>query len=276
MGLRKTLFSWNFKISDLFTRALGLATHAHFLHTNRPYFAGRTREAVRRAAELFPERPLRVLDIGCGRYSFLEAIKDVHPLIEPYGMDVSAAELKENSFVKNTIVFDSCRPDYAEALKEYREFFHVVISHDFLEHVPDPHLTHSLINFVLRPGAFAVHGHPALYEPLHTAAHLIPQGLARRILYRLEPARARSGKFRTFYRNCRAFSPRLEKWYALHGFSCIDHHNYYGTAYLYSVFPAQMALDIFYWAALKARLRIFASYSIISLQKQGQIQGVTS
>ena len=276
MGFAKTLFALNFKISDFFTRAIGLASHGRFLHTNRPYFAGRVRSAMAKAAELFPERPLRVLDIGCGRYSFLEAMKDIHPLIEPYGMDVSETELQENTFVKQKIVFDTCDSGYEQALAGRREFFHVVISHDFLEHVPNPNLTHSVINFMLKAGGFAVHSYPTLFDPLNAAAHCIPESLARAILYRLEPGRSRSGKFKTYYRNCRAFSPRLRAWYENHGFACLDHRDFYGTAYLYPVFPAQVALDIFYWMALKARCRTFTSYSIISLQKREQIQGANS
>lgn len=184
-----------------------------------------------------------------------------------YGMDISAEELNANPFIKKTIIHDACREDYENVLKEYKGRFHLVISHNVLEHVPNPDITHAMINFLLRPKGYALHSYPTLYDPLMTLSHFLPLRMAEKILFLIEPFRAGSGKFKTFYRKNRCFSNTMKGWFASHGFDCIQHRDYYGTAYFYSVFPLQWVMDMFYWVVLHANLRLFTSHSIVTLKK---------
>jgi 2-polyprenyl-3-methyl-5-hydroxy-6-metoxy-1,4-benzoquinol methylase len=268
MSIKSSWHTCNRRLSHFFTEKIGLAGNDHFIHSNIPYFHDRLREAIKKAAALFPARPLNVLDLGCGQHSYLEAISDIHPLIRVFGMDISGDEMQKNPFIVKKITHNSCSKNFADTLKEYQSFFHVIISHSFLEHVPDPDTTHSLVAFLLQPGGFAIHSYPTLYEPVLLAGYLIPEKITRKLLYAFEPFRADSGKFKTYYHGCRAFTPRMRNWYAGHGFDCIDFRNYFGTAYFYALFPVQWLLDLFYWMVWRLRLGVFSSLSIVTLRKK--------
>jgi 2-polyprenyl-3-methyl-5-hydroxy-6-metoxy-1,4-benzoquinol methylase len=258
---------FNFKLSHWFTIKIGIGEHKNFLHHNQEYFVQRLREIIAWCQKENPGEPVRVLDIGCGRSSHLQSINDLHHAIIPYGMDISADELDANPFPIKKIILDACDKNYREALKEYQGFFHLVISHNFLEHIHDPSITHSMINYVLHPRGFALHSFPTLFDPLMVTSHLMPTNLAQKILFTIEPFRAGSGKFKTYYRKCFSGSPALKRWFGAMGFDCIEYRDYWGTAYFYSVFPAQWVLDIFYWFVLKLKIKLFTSHSIVTLQK---------
>lgn len=267
MEKRKNLIKL-IKFSEKVTDLMGLLKKKNFLTQNRPFYTKKIVESVNQLRGIFPEEiPLKCVDIGCGKWSYFESIPQIHHFIEIFGIDTSYEELKVNSFVKNKIVFDCCNKDYESTLKEYKNYFHLVITHDFLEHTEDPTTTHSLINFLLKPDGIAIHSYPSLFDPVLTLAHFIPSGLAKKILYKIEPVRKDSGKFKTYYRKCRSFSSDLKKWYNGLGFSVIDFRNFYGTTYLFAIPPLQMILNIFYLLILKLRLDFFCSYSVIVLKK---------
>jgi hypothetical protein len=125
-----------------------------------------------------------------------------------------------------------------------------------------------MIHFLLRPKGIALHSYPTLYDPILLLGHLLPMGLAQRLLFMMEPFRGNSGKFKTYYRNCRSFSQRMRRRYSAQGFNCIEFRNFYGTAYFYAVFPMQWVLDIMYWMIVKLELGLLTSHSIVQLQKK--------
>ncbi|MCX7726438.1 MAG: class I SAM-dependent methyltransferase [Chitinispirillaceae bacterium] len=255
------------KFSEKITDIMGLLKKENFLTHNRPYYTEKIVGAVNQLKEKFSETSLKCVDIGCGKRSFFESIPQIHPHIEVFGIDASYEELKVNSFVKNKIVFDCCNKKYEDVLREYQNYFHLVITHDFLEHIKDPFTAHSIINFLLKHDGIAIHSYPLLFDPILTLGHLLPSNFTKSILYKIESFRKDSGKFKTYYRNCRSFSSRLETWYRNLGFCVVDFRNFYGTTYLFAIPPLQVLLNIFYLFILKLKLDFFCSYSVIVLRK---------
>jgi 2-polyprenyl-3-methyl-5-hydroxy-6-metoxy-1,4-benzoquinol methylase len=268
MVFLKHWHSINRRLSDIFTYGIGLGSHPHFLHTNEIYFREKLRENILRCRDQFKNESIRVLDIGSGKHTHLESIPDVHGFIVAYGMDISADELSVNPFIKHTIIHDVCRTDFASVLREYKGSFHLIMSHNVLEHVRDPQTAHTMIHFLLKPGGIAFHSYPTMWDPLMAAARLIPGALAEKILFLIEPFRKASGKFRTYYRKNRAFSNSIRTWFESLGFERLEHRDYFGTAYCYSIFPLQWIMDVFYWIVLKVNIRFFCSHSIVTLRKK--------
>ncbi len=260
----------NHKFSHYFTFGIGLGSHPNFIHSNENFFREKLREIILELRKIFPDEQIRILDIGCGKQTHLQALKDIHQFISAWGMDISAKELSANSFIKKHIIHDVCRDDYEDSLKEYRGFFHLVMSHNLLEHVPDPFVTHRMVYYILKPQGIAFHSYPTLYDPLMALSNLMPLKLAEKILFLIEPFRAGLGKFPTYYRKNRAFSENLMKWFSSMGFEYVHHRDYYGTSYLYSIFPLQWIADLFYLFVLKARLKVFCSHSIITLRRKNR------
>jgi 2-polyprenyl-3-methyl-5-hydroxy-6-metoxy-1,4-benzoquinol methylase len=268
----KKLIDFNRTLSEKFSFGIGVGSHPNALNSNEHFFREQLRVIIRDLSLKFNNEPVRILDIGCGKHTHLESLTDIHNLISAWGMDISADELRVNPFIKQTIIHDACCSDFETLLDKFKGHFHLVISHNVLEHVREPAITHAMVNFLLKPGGIAFHSYPTLFDPLMTASQLIPLKLAEKILFFVEPFRAGPGKFPTYYHKNRAFSQKLERWFETLGFEHVHHRDYWGTAYLYSIFPLQWVMDLFYWVVLKTRLKFFCSHSIITLRKKQEVK----
>jgi len=265
---------FNRRLSESFTRKIGFETddRSSFVKGVN-YFPYKLKEIIILCQKKIPNESLKVLDVGCGRFTHLQSVKDPHPLITPYGMDIAMSELKKNGYLTKSIVHDACSEHYRDELKEYKGFFHIVISHNFLEHVSNPEITHSMIHYLLAPKGFVVHAYPTLYDPIMFLGHLLPTKLAEKIVSNLEPWRGMEnveGKFKTYYRKCRCDSKRMRRWFDTLGFDCLEYRDYYGTAYCFAIFPVQWILDIFYLLVMKLNIGLFSSRAIVTLQKKEQ------
>jgi SAM-dependent methyltransferase len=257
------------RLSAIFTEKLGLSADERCgIVKGVEYFPARLREVVALCQKKFPNETLKVLDVGCGRYSFLQTIKDLSPEVIFYGMDVSEHELADNKFPMNFIVYDACNNRYREDLKGYESSFHLVISHSFLEHVADAKMTHSLIYFLLKPGGVAYHSFPTLYDPLLFIGSLLPAKLVEIPVLLFEPWRKQSGKFKTYYHKCRCDSRQIRRWFDSLGYTCLEYRDFFGTGYFYALFPVQWMLDIFYWLVIKIDLKFLSSLAVVTLEKK--------
>lgn len=63
------------------------------------YFPARLKEVIAFCRKQFPDEPLRILDVGCGRYTHLQPVADIHPPVAIYGMDIAKSELDRNEFL---------------------------------------------------------------------------------------------------------------------------------------------------------------------------------
>jgi 2-polyprenyl-3-methyl-5-hydroxy-6-metoxy-1,4-benzoquinol methylase len=266
--MRDTGFSASSRrLSSLFSAQLGLTKNDGFFEKHDQYYLAKLRENIITLNQLF-RRPVRILDLGCGRNTLLLNLGDMRHLFTSWGMDASPREIGNRDFFENTIIHDTCSESFSLELNEYRGFFDMIISHDFLEHVRCPEMTHAMIRFVLRENGLAVHSYPTLYDPLLALGRLIPPPLARKIIERLAPDRSELGIFKAFYRKCRGCSNSIRRWFETIGFECREFRDFYGTTYLYSIFPLQWCLDLFYWTAITSNSRLFCSRSVVILRRR--------
>jgi SAM-dependent methyltransferase len=260
-------FDFNHFLSTRFCEIIGLSNNPHFLGKAWEYFDMQIASTITLIKKNNNLDRVLVLDVGCGRHSELENFRKPELGFELYAMDISAEELRFNSFADRTIVYDVCNQNFPNDLSEYKDKFDLIISHSVFEHLPEPEITHHLIHFLLKPGGLVLHKYSTLYDPLLLAGHLIPNGISRKILFFLEPFRAASGKFRTYYKTCRAYSKYSNRFFNRLNFTVLGGSNFYGSAYLRRILPLSMIFDLFYRLILAIDFSIFASCVCIFLQK---------
>lgn len=110
--------------------------------------AGRDRMVL----DLFPGRPRRLLDVGCGAGRFLKAAMQKwpgEPSVELWGVDFSQAAIDRARTVLPAATL-RCAP--ADALGLPDAHFDAVASLQTLEHVPEPEKALSEVVRVLAPG----------------------------------------------------------------------------------------------------------------------------
>jgi SAM-dependent methyltransferase len=118
-------------------------------------------------------------------------------------VDVSESELRKAPPGYRTLVGDVSSRAFATG--GHDGSYDLVFSRVLAEHVPDARQFHLNARRLLRPGGIAMHFFPTLWWPPFVANRILPEGIAERILLRLEPWRERSGprgKFPAYYHWC--------------------------------------------------------------------------
>jgi len=208
-----------------------------------------------------------VIDLGCGRRSTITNDMKIAYNCVLFAIDISEDELSNNDVVDHSIVYDVCNPRFAVDLKNFEKKFDLIISNFVLEHLVDPSTTHKMVYFVLADNGIVIHRYPTLYEPAHLVNLFLPSYISEKILFVLEPHRRRSGKFKVYYRFCRAYSDRVRSAYERSGFQVVQARNFYGTHSCYWFFPLHVFMSIFHFCVMKLGLRSFASLSWVILLK---------
>jgi 2-polyprenyl-3-methyl-5-hydroxy-6-metoxy-1,4-benzoquinol methylase len=265
-----SLFDWkkfSHQCSKTFAQFIGLTRNQLHSSSFHLYYHEKTAETLLQLKAATHGRT-RVLDIGCGKQSYLADFNKKEYGYELTGMDISDAELSVNPFVDHTIIIDGCNPNFADILTAYQGTFDLVVSHSFFEHVPKPEITHRMIHYLLKKDGIAIHSYPTLFDPLLVAGHLLPTRIAATILFAIEPFRRAGGKFKTYYRHCRGYSGRQDAFFSSLGYQTIGWRNFFGSLYLYSIFPLQMVMDLFYRTCIFFKLSLFSTYSTVILLKK--------
>ena len=99
-------------------------------------------------------------------------------------IDISAEELSKAEGDVQTRVADLCQP-----IAEGHNSYDLVFSRMLCEHLPDARTFHENCYNLLRPGGLAVHFFPTLYAAPFVANMLMPEGLARWLLSKVQPSR---------------------------------------------------------------------------------------
>lgn len=250
-------------------KRIGIHHPRHMNNAGR-YFSSKIEQKLQ---ELKNERvttsaPLWILDIGCGKHSSItQELKEKYNCIL-YALDISGKEMEENKVVDERIVFDACNSAYGAELKDLQSKFDLIISSYFLEHIKAPEIFNAMVAYLLKKHGKAVHLYSTLFDPFVFLGHIVPQGLSRKVLFALEPYRQESGKFPSYYVQCRAFSRKLSQRYSPFGMRVSEYRNFYGTNYLLKIPPLQLCADIFSMLSITLDIRMFASSSCLVLTKR--------
>ncbi|KJJ85268.1 methyltransferase family protein [Candidatus Omnitrophus magneticus] len=272
MNLAKLLFYDKDEIlSKKFDNFLGLSGSDNYSEKVVFYYQEMIEKYLRvKSADKKKNESIHILDIGCGKYSFITPILKEKYNCELSAMDISEEELSSNNNVDEKIIFDACDENYVRVLGKYKNKYDLIVTSMFLEHAVNPNITHKMIFYLLKNNGFIIHAYPTLYDPVLFMNYIMPHWLSRRFLYAVEPSRKTSGKFDTYYKCCRGFSRKVNKYYAANNARVLEWENFYGTRYFYRIFTIQALLSVFYVIVLKLKLNLFTSASCVVLTRDSQ------
>lgn len=140
-----------------------------------------------------------VLDMGGGGHSPFAHHLSGEKLSTVVALDILEDYLRSNSELKLKIVGDVCGrlPLRGGAMD-------VVVTRSVLEHLRDSRAAVNEIHRILAPGGVCIHVFPARFSPFSLLNQIIPEKIARRLLFAFFPEWSDHCGFRAFYRNCDA------------------------------------------------------------------------
>jgi SAM-dependent methyltransferase len=223
-------------------------------------------EAVRRLAGR-PEVE-RMCDLGGGANPILTLDEIRERGLRYEILDVSADELAKAPAGYATQQADVLDP----ALARRHGPYDLVASSFAAEHIPDPARFHANVLATLRPGGYAVHAFPTLYEPAFVLNRLLPEGAMEPLLRRIQPGREAAGphgKFPAYYRWCRGPSGRQLRRLRSVGFEITEYTGYFGHGYFGPLKPLDWLEQRLAHALVRHPLPALTSYALVVLRRPG-------
>jgi hypothetical protein len=221
-------------------------------------------ETVRRLAA----RPdvERVCDLGGGANPILTLDEVRERGLRYEILDASAEELAKAPAGYVTAQADALDP----ALARDHGPYDLIASGYIAEHVPDPARFHANVRATLRPGGYAVHAFPTLYEPTFVLNRLLPERMLEPLLGRVQPGREAEGshaKFPAYYRWCRGPSRRQLRRLRSLGFEIVEYVGYFGHGYFGPVKPLDDLEQRLAGALVRHPLPALTSYALVVLRR---------
>ena len=167
-----------------------------------------------------------VVDIGAGKEShFIDRIsEDVAPRL--VGVDIDPAEIAVNPDLDLKVVCDVAQSRvFAEQSVDF------LVSRSVVEHLHDNAACIRSAGEILKPGGMFIHLFPGRYAPFAIINRLLPDAVARRILYFFHPQFREPCGFKPYYDRCyySAMKSMLEE----NGFEVVAiERRYYQSLYL--------------------------------------------
>lgn len=152
------------------------------------------------------EKGAAIVDIGGGsRSPFAQHVKND---VEIIGVDISDEELKLNKDLTRFVVCDvtSYLPFDDDSLD-------LIMSRSVVEHLDGVPKFLEESYRTLRPGGRCIHLFPSKFAPFSIANMLLPNAIAKKILYKLHPHQVGLGGFKAYYQHTYhpAFPNELKK-----------------------------------------------------------------
>jgi SAM-dependent methyltransferase len=212
------------------------------------------------------ERPGQVvIDVGGGKTCPFTARRRPALGTRVFGVDVDRGEIARNREVDAATIGDASR-----GLPFADRSVDVIASRMVIEHLPDlePFVADAVR--VLRPGGRFIHLFPSRYAPFAVLNRIVPQTLAKRILYFFQRGspffpEGNCG-FRAFYRDCHdsAFRAIL----ARHGFELVEVRPGYYQSFYFDFFLPLYLLSAAYELLVRGLgLRDLAAYLLVVARK---------
>lgn len=177
-------------------------------------------------------QPRRIVDVGAGKetpYAALIAGSDAALI----GVDVLPEDMEENPALSERLVANIV----TEGLPDGAKGAGLITSRMVLEHVPDQAKSAREIFEALEPGGSTVHLFAARYSLFATLNRILPEALAKQVLFALRPESVEVGGFQTYYDRTHALA--AEQVYREAGFEDVETLvSYQVSQYFHFFFPA--------------------------------------
>lgn len=175
-----------------------------------------------------------VVDVGGGRNCAFAAERDPQWAGMVVAVDIAAEELLQNESVEGRIV-----SDVTVGLPFRDGAVDLVASRSVLEHLRNLEGFVAGANRALRPGGYFIHWVPNKFAPFALVNQALPNALARKLLYYLEPGVKGICGFPAVYDRC--YPSALRTVFEKHGFEIAElRPSYYQSQYYAFFVPAYL------------------------------------
>jgi 2-polyprenyl-3-methyl-5-hydroxy-6-metoxy-1,4-benzoquinol methylase len=207
----------------------------------------------------------KLLDVGAGANPLLD-----EAFVGRHNLDYAILDIDRRELDKAPPSFRRIQADISAADLRLHDAFDLVCSMDLAEHLADPETFHRNVLGLVRPGGRAVHLFPTFYSLPFVVNRVVPEGVVRSVLLRLQPDRQQEGlhpKFPALYRWCRGPTRRQLRRFTRLGYEVERYVGYFGHGY-YTAVPLLDRLE-----QRKARLLAehpvpaLTSYALVVLRR---------
>lgn len=156
---------------EIYGEAYFASTYRDYFRQNPPHKLEFYRSIVEQ--NLPSQKPIHVLDVGCGLGGFLACLRDRDPDRSRFiltGVDVSEFAIATNESAYPEESFKVCE---ADQVADLGRTFEVVTAFDVLEHLPDPYKAASAISRCLSEGGTLIFVVPVYDGPLGPVVRLL-------------------------------------------------------------------------------------------------------
>lgn len=176
---------------------------------------------------IISEGAKRVADIGGGANPVLDP-----EYIAAHGIRYTMIDIDAGELAKAPDCYDKLQGDVTSPECGAENSYDLVFSAMLAEHVKSGEALHRNLYRMLAPGGVAIHYFPTLYSPPFIANFLLPERLAAKLLYLLNPRnKFQNGKFPAYYSWCRGPSrSQIQRLEAL-GFEIEMYRGFFGHIY---------------------------------------------
>ena len=226
----------------------------------RQAFFGFT-DTVRDLCATYPKPD--IMEIGGGRRPLFMPDQWPENLNSYTVNDIEQQELDLAPEQNRTQCFDICG-----AVENLDDHYDIIFSRFVGEHVPDGRKMHENILRMLKPGGTAFHFVPTLYALPFLVNWIVPENMARRFLFLINPSRGKQKvKFPAHYSWCRGSSDHLQARLIDLGYASAKVDRFYGHYYFEKV-PLLGQLERTTRAVLRrADFTVLGSYAYITVTK---------
>lgn len=153
---------------------------------------------MRAAARIVNERPGQlVIDAGGGKKSPFVRFCEDRRAAQIVAIDISEEELRRNDSADHRVVADLSR---SMPLGDGEA--DLLVSRSVIEHLPDVEVFFAESSRVLKPGGHIVHVLPCKFAPFSVINRIIPNRVAKMLLYYFFPEWKEACGFRAYYDRC--------------------------------------------------------------------------
>ncbi|MBQ9389291.1 MAG: class I SAM-dependent methyltransferase [Synergistaceae bacterium] len=206
---------------------------------------------------------MTALDIGGGKRCLFAPESRKFKGIKIIALDVSPEELEYNNDADEKIVFDLTS---GERVPIDDESVDMITSSSVLEHLKNLENAVTEVSRILKKGGKFISVFPSKFALFAIINQLLPNWLARKILFTINPAAIGFGGFKAYYNRC--YYPALKNLLAKHGFKNINFMFDYNQSGYFSFF-VPFGLISLIWDCLMYVLHVkpFCAYICFTAEK---------
>jgi len=204
-----------------------------------------------------------VVDVGAGKTCPFAQYRRPEQRTKIVGVDMSAKEMQENQDLDEKHV-----ADITGGLPLADESVDLIVSRSVLEHLNDVEGFVAASKRALKEGGFFIHLFPARYAPFAVIRRLLPDPIARRLLFTFHPRTESICGFPAFYNECTP--SRFQRILQRHGFDIVEMETgYFQSPYFDFLVPLFLLSAAYEMAVRGLQLKDLCSYVLVVARKVG-------